>query len=247
MRIALFADVHSNFEALTACLAHAKRRGAERHVFLGDHVGYGADPERVLETIMAFVARGAIAVLGNHDAAVGGERGRQMNADAQTVIEWTRGRLDRAQREFLSNLPLVVEEDGRLYAHANAWAPGGWEYLSGTSEADRSLRATRCCQTFCGHIHHPMLYHRADGGETMAFLPVPGVPIPLTPTRRWLSLPGSVGQPRDGNPAACYSLLEESRELLTSFRVPYDAAAAARKVRQAGLPESLGLRLEKGI
>ncbi|MEP6802283.1 MAG: metallophosphoesterase family protein [Acidobacteriota bacterium] len=247
MRIALFADVHANFEALTACLAHAERRGAERHVFLGDHVGYGADPERVLDTMMALVDRGAIAVLGNHDAAVGGELGRQMNADAQTVIEWTRARLGHAQREFLTRLPLVVEEDGRLYAHANAWAPGGWEYVSGTSEADRSLRATGCRQTFFGHVHQPMLYHRTDAGGTLDFQPVPGVPIPLAATRRWLSLPGSVGQPRDGNPAACYALLDDARGLLTYHRVPYDAEETARKVREAGLPEALALRLEMGI
>ncbi len=247
MRIALFADVHSNFEALTACLTHAESRGAERHVFLSDHVGYGADPERVLDTMMALVDRGAIAVLGNHDAAVGGELGRQMNADAQTVIEWTRERLDRAQREFLTRLPLVVEEDGRLYAHANAWAPGEWEYLSGTSEADRSLRATGCRQTFCGHVHQPMLYHRTEARGTRDFAPVPGVPIPLGATRRWLSLPGSVGQPRDGNPAACYALLDDARGLLTYHRVPYDAEETARKVRAAGLPEALALRLEMGI
>jgi Calcineurin-like phosphoesterase superfamily domain len=192
MRIVFFADIHANFEALTACVAHAKRAGAERQVFLGDHVGYGADPDRVVDAIMGLVDRGAIAVLGNHDAAVGGELRRPMNADAWTVIEWTRERLDRAQREFLASLPLVVEEDGRLYAHANAWAPGGWEYVSGTSEADRSLRATQCRQSFFGHVHQPMLYHRTDAGGTLAFQPVPGVPVPLSPVRHWLSLPGSV-------------------------------------------------------
>lgn len=216
-------------------------------MFLGDHVGYGADPERVLETIMALVDRGAIAVLGNHDAAAGGELGGQMNADARTVIEWTRERLDRAQREFLAGLPLVVEEDGRLYAHANAWAPGEWEYVFGTGAAIRSLRATRCRQSFFGHVHEPMLYHGTDRGRTFAFQPVPGVAIPLTPTRRWLSLPGSVGQPRDGNPASCYALLDDVRGLLTCYRVPYDTEGAARRVREAGLPDSLALRLEMGV
>jgi diadenosine tetraphosphatase ApaH/serine/threonine PP2A family protein phosphatase len=247
MRIAFFADVHANFEALTACLAHAERSGAGRFVFLGDHVGYGADPERVLESIMALVNRGAIAVLGNHDAAAEGEVSRQMNTDARTAIEWTRRRLDSTHREFLAGLPLVVEENGRLYAHANGWAPGDWEYVGGTAEADRSLRATSCGQSFFGHVHQPMLYHRSHAAGTVAFEPVPGVGVPLSPTRRWLCLSGSVGQPRDGNPAACYALLDDSRALLTFHRVPYDAESAARKIRAAGLPESLSVRLEKGI
>ena len=247
MRIALFADVHANLEALTACLGHAERSGAGRFVFLGDHVGYGADPERVLEKIMALVERGAIAVLGNHDAAARGEDSRQMNADARAAIEWTQNRLDAAHLEFLAGLPLVVEEDGRLYAHANGWEPGGWEYVSGTVEADRSLRSTPCGQSFFGHVHKPMLYHRSPAGAAMAFEPVPGVGVPLGPTRRWLCLPGSVGQPRDGNPAACYATLDDSPALLTFHRVPYDTDAAARKIRAAGLPAFLSVRIEMGI
>lgn len=124
---------------------------------------------------------------------------------------------------------------------------GEWEYVSGIREADRSLRATRCRVAFLGHVHLPMLYHRTEAGGTLAFEPVPGVPVPLIPTRRWLSLPDSVGQPRDGNPAACYAILDESRGLLTYHRVPYDADEAARKVREAGLPGRVVLRLEVGI
>ncbi|MDQ2869696.1 MAG: metallophosphatase family protein [Acidobacteriota bacterium] len=247
MRIALFADVHANLQALEACLAHAAGAGADRHVFLGDHVGYGGDPEAVVETLKDLVGRGAIAVLGNHDAAVAGELRQQMTGDAKTAIEWTRGRLDGGQREFLSSLPLSVEEEGRFYAHANGWAPADWEYVLGTREAERSLRATRSRLSAFGHIHRPMLYHRAETGLTQAFEPIPGAPVPLSATRRWLLLPGSAGQPRDGNPAACYAVLDETRKVVTFHRVPYDAESAARRIRDVGLPESLALRLEMGL
>src|SRR6266542_2948627 len=100
MRIALLSDIHSNREALEACLAHAVRHQAERYVFLGDYVGYGADPRWVLDTVADYVARGAVAVLGNHDSAVldGTEN---MNETATTAIDWTRGQLGAAHRDFI--------------------------------------------------------------------------------------------------------------------------------------------------
>ncbi len=168
-----------------------------------------------------------------------------MQDDARGVVEWTRRELGAAQIEFLKGLPLTEERDGRLYAHANAWAPSGWEYVTGPVEAARSIRATPCRITFCGHVHEPILYHMTAAGRVLAFQPVPGTGIPLGPSRRWLAIPGSAGQPRDGNPAACYALLDDARDVLTYFRVPYDHETAARKVRAAGLPESLGLRLRR--
>lgn len=246
MLIAFLADIHANAEALAACLTHAEGRGADRYVFLGDLVGYGADPGPVLDVVRGLVGRGALAVLGNHDLAVIMRAGRLMNADARAVIDWTRERLSPAQVDFLRALPLVVEDGGRLYVHANAWAPAGWEYIEGTDDAAKSLRATRCAQTFCGHVHQPTLYYMSPKGRVSGFEPVPGTGVPLGFRRRWLAIPGSVGQPRDGNPAAAYALLDDARSVLTWFRIPYDFEAAARKVRQAGLPERLGDRLEVG-
>ena len=99
---------------------------------------------------------------------------------------------------------------------------------------------------FCGHVHEPVLYTVGAAARPVAFRPVPGVAIPVPPHRRWLAVVGSAGQPRDGNTAACYAMLDTDRPALTFHRVPYDWRAAAAKVRAAGLPESLARRLERG-
>src|SRR5262249_52553189 len=232
---------------LGACLVHARERDAQRFVFLGDHVGYGADPGPVLETIMGLVERGAKAVLGNHDAAIFEPPRREMQPEAVRAIEWTRRRLNREQIEFLTRLPLQIEDGPRLYVHANAWAPRGGEDIHGPREAERSLRATDYSQTFCGHVHEPALYHRTSAGRITSFRPVSGARIPLGARRRWLVLPGSVGQPRDGIPAASYALLEPRSNVLSFHRVAYDFEAAARKVRAAGRPPPLSPRLPVGV
>jgi len=247
MLIAFLSDVHANHEALSACLEHARSLNADHFVFLGDHVGYGPDPARVLETIEASVGRGAVAILGNHDLSVTLKPREQMHDQARAAIEWTRSRLAAPQLEFLARLPLTAVEDGRLYVHANAWAPGEWEYITGVFDAARSMRATERRWTFCGHVHTPALYHMTEDGRTSAFAPVPGVGIPLGPRRRWLAIVGSVGQPRDGNPAASYASFDPATAMLTFFRVPYDYATAARKIREAGLPPELAVRLQTGL
>lgn len=243
MKLALIADLHGNREAAAAVLAHAAAQGVERHAFLGDYVGYGADPAWVVDQVRAHVAAGAVAVLGNHDLAVAQGALPSMVADARAIVAWTRDRLDAAQLAFLAALPLTHLEADTLYVHANAWAPAGWAYLEGRSEAVRSLQSTDRRFTFCGHIHVPMLYHLAGTGKAGDFKPVPGVAIPLSAHRRWLAIPGSAGQPRDGDPAACYAIFDTEEHALTFYRVPYDHAAAAAKVRAAGLPERVAERL----
>ena len=244
MTIALLTDLHANREAVEACLAHAERHGADRHVFLGDFVGYGADPEWVVRTVAEHVRKGAVALMGNHDQAALGMLREKLNPDARHVIDWTRGNLSEASLSFLSALPLTHEEGPWLFVHANAWAPQGFEYITGAVEAGRSMRATRSRVTFCGHMHEPVLYHMGINQRVETFEPVPGSPVPLSASRRWLAVPGSAGQPRDGNPAACYATLDELNNLLTFWRVPYDHAEAARKIRAAGLPEGLARLLE---
>jgi len=246
MRIAFLSDVHANTDALAACLEHAEQQGVDRHVFLGDLVGYGPEPGAVIDTVAAMVERGAIAVAGNHDLAVTRESRRQMNPEAEKVVAWTRSQLDERQRAFLAGLPLKVEEEDRLYVHANAWAPEQWEYITQTFDAGRSMRVTSRRLTFCGHTHEPALYHMAADQRVAGFRPVPGTGIPLSQPRRWLAIPGSAGQPRDGNPAACYAVFEDSRSVVTFFRVPYDFEAVASKIRRAGLPEFFGARLIVG-
>lgn len=245
MRIAFFTDIHANREALTACLDHAGRNRIDRHVFLGDYVGYGADPVFAVETVMAHVERGAIAILGNHDAAVlAPDRG--MNKAAFAAMEWTRGRLDANHVAFIRGLPLASQDDDRLYVHANAYAPGAWHYVTDRHAASESLAATPAWAIFCGHTHVPALFHMSMTGRTASFRPDDGVGIPLTAGRRWLAVIGSVGQPRDHNPAACYAILDRSLNVLTYFRVPYDVETAACKIRDAGLPIALSRRLIAG-
>jgi len=243
MKLALVADVHANREALAAVLAHAAAQGVDRHAFLGDYVGYGADPGWVVDRVREHVDAGAIAVQGNHDAAVAQGPQPSMVADARAVVAWTRARLDARQLAFLAALPLTRIEDDALFVHANAFAPAGWTYLQTRGEAVHSLQATDRRFTFCGHVHVPMLFHLAGSGKAGEFKPSPGTPIPLSPHRRWLAIPGSVGQPRDGDPAACYAVFDDAEHVLTFHRVPYDHAAAAAKVRAAGLPERVAERL----
>ena len=143
MRLAIFADIHANRQAFSACLEAARARGAERIVCLGDFVGYGADPEWAVDTAMGLVEHGAIAVRGNHDHAIS-TPSENMNAVAQAAIEWTRGRLSRPQRRFLAELPLTRQEDDRLYVHSEASHPARWRYVRRYAGRRAQHRGDRC-------------------------------------------------------------------------------------------------------
>jgi diadenosine tetraphosphatase ApaH/serine/threonine PP2A family protein phosphatase len=247
MKLALLADVHANLEGLRACLEHAASQGAERHAFLGDLVGYGADPGAVVDVVRSHVEHGALAVRGNHDdAALVGESA-SMHPAAERAIAWTRTRLSDAQRAFLAALPLVAREDSLLLVHASAERPSEWIYVTDPARAAAALAAAApATWVFCGHVHEPVLYTQGATARPVPFHPVPGVAIPVPAHRRWLAVVGSAGQPRDGNTAACYAMLDTNRPTLTFHRVPYDWRTAAAKLRAAALPESLARRLERG-
>jgi len=243
--LALFADIHANRQAFEACLKAARERGAERIVLLGDLVGYGADPEWVMDTAMALVADGAAAVRGNHDEAVNSSA-ETMNNEAQIAMEWTRGRLDVAQRRFLAELPMSIADGDRLYVHSEASHPTGWNYVRSTADAAKSLIATPCHVTFCGHIHRPALYSMSSTAKMTSFVPKTDMPVQLLRGRRWLAVLGSVGQPRDGDPSACFVLFDTETCEITYCRAPYDVAAAAGRIRDNGLPHWLADRLSQG-
>jgi diadenosine tetraphosphatase ApaH/serine/threonine PP2A family protein phosphatase len=188
------------------------------------------------------VEQGALAVRGNHDNAIGNSA-ESMNAEAQAAIEWTRGRLSASERKFLSELPLTHEEDDRLYVHSEASHPAGWRYVRSVAEAGRSLIATDARVTFCGHLHRPALYSMSATGKMTQFTPVSGVGVQLLSGRRWLAVLGSVGQPRDGDPAASFAMFDTASRELTYCRVPYDVEAAAARIRDNGLPSWLAERL----
>jgi diadenosine tetraphosphatase ApaH/serine/threonine PP2A family protein phosphatase len=243
--IALFADIHANRQAFAACLQQARSSGVERIVLLGDYVGYGADPEWTVRTVMDLVSRGAVAVRGNHDSAVG-DHSEGLNIEAQIAMEWTRHQLGADERKFLEHLPLTRKDGDRLYVHSEASNPIAWKYVMGAADAARSIVATDAHLTFCGHVHRPALYTMSSAGRMSAFTPTSGEPIQLLSGRRWLAVVGSVGQPRDGNPSACYAQLDTDRNELTFCRAAYDVEAAAERIRGQGLPAWLADRLSAG-
>ncbi len=246
MKLALISDLHANRQALTAVLEHAAARGVQQHALLGDYLGYGGDPAWVLDRVMELVEEGAVAVMGNHDSAVARGALPGMREEAREVAEWTRSQLQPYQLAFVKQLPMTVERGEMLFVHANAYDPASYEYIQGRLEAIRSMHATKARYTFCGHMHEPMLFHLSGTGKAGEFTPQAGVEIPLLTNRQWLAIPGSCGQPRDGNPAACYAIFDSEQSVLSFQRVPYDADAAAASVRAAGLPARLADRLLVG-
>lgn len=243
-RIGLFADIHSNVEALDACLQRAFELGVTRMVFLGDLVGYNADPAAVVDRVSDFVSSGqAIAVMGNHDQAMFTDHSRLMNPVAWTANEWTRNQLNQSQIDFLRQLPLMVKDDDVCYVHASAYEPESWRYVNNDVSAWQCAEYSGETYTFVGHEHDPMLFYQTEIGKLRRFKPHPGKEVPMLSHRRWVAVVGSVGQPRDGKPEACFAIFDP-REQHTSFqRVPYDCYSAAEKVRRAGLPEILADRL----
>jgi diadenosine tetraphosphatase ApaH/serine/threonine PP2A family protein phosphatase len=246
VRLAFFSDIHANREALDACLAHARAQRVDRHAYLGDLVGYGADTTAIVTRVVDDTAHGAFAVRGNHDDALERPAG-YFNHEAQAALEWARRTLSPAHRQFLAGLPLILREGPICLVHASADRPERWEYIDGTRAAERCVAVAATSFTFCGHVHVQRLYFETRPGKMSEFDPRPGTPIPVTATRKWLAIVGSVGQPRDGRTAAQYAVFDTTRNEITFHRVPYDARAAAARIREAGLPEALAYRVEAGI
>jgi diadenosine tetraphosphatase ApaH/serine/threonine PP2A family protein phosphatase len=249
MKLALLSDLHANARALAACLAHARASGANQFAFLGDLVGYGAEPVAVLEQVMALAAAGALVVRGNHDAAAAHAPAQVVTVEDQSS-QWTHAQLAERHRTWLAGLPLAVTVGDALLVHASAHEPERWEYVARTQLAQRCLDAAQsqwgARQVFCGHVHEQQLYYRGGDGRIAAFAPVAGVAVPLTAHRHWLAVVGSVGQPRDGDTRAMYALLDVTQGRLAFHRVPYDHAGAAAAIRAAGLPDAFAQRLERG-
>ena len=249
VKLALLSDLHANRRALDACLAHARAAGATRFAFLGDLVGYGAEPVDVVSTVMALAGQGAVVLQGNHDRAAL-QAPRQQATAEEVSAAWTHARLAAAHRAYLAQLPLTATLDDLLLVHASADDPASWPYVDRPAMAQRCLdAAARDAQrrrVVCGHVHEQQLYYHGRDARLHAFAPCPGVDVPLARHRSWLALPGSVGQPRDGDPRAMYALLDVAQSRLAFHRIPYDHAGAAAALRAAGLPEAFAQRLERG-
>jgi diadenosine tetraphosphatase ApaH/serine/threonine PP2A family protein phosphatase len=245
MRIAVLTDIHANREAFEAVLADVAAHGVDRVALLGDIVGYGADPGWCCDRAEALVADGALCVRGNHDNAASGAA-EAMSSLAKQALDWTAGQLSAAQKAFLAGLPYTVEAEGVLFVHASANQPEEWSYVTSDTRAAPSFRASAARVILCGHVHVPLLASCDIGGVVREQAFRTGLPIPLLPSRHWLAVVGSVGQPRDGVAQAGWALVDTVTQELTFRRTAYDVARAAAKVRAAGLPEDLALRLMVG-
>lgn len=250
MKLALLSDIHGNLQALNACLAHARAQQVQRFAFLGDLVGYGADPGAVVDRVMLMTEEGAIVLKGNHD-----EMALAPPVEVKTVGEstalWTHQALSHAQRGWLASLPLAHHSDNILLVHATANEPERWRYVYDERAAAASLDAASTqypgiCYVFGGHVHEQSLYYRGLGASLMKFVPQPGVAVPVPKRRQWLGTIGSVGQPRDGIPKAMYAIFDSDQARLTFHRVAYDHQGAAAAIRRAGLPDFFAERLERG-
>lgn len=245
MRFAVLTDIHANREAFEAVLADVAGHGVDRLALLGDIVGYGADPEWCCDRAAALMAEGAICIRGNHDNAASGAA-EAMSPLARRALDWTSGRLSAGQKTFLAGLPYAAEAEGVLFVHASANQPEAWSYVTSDTRAAPSFRASKAKLILCGHVHVPLLASCDIGGVVREQAFKPGLPIPLLPSRRWLAVVGSVGQPRDGVAQAAWALVDTGKQELTFRRTAYDVPGAAKKVRAAGLPEELAMRLLVG-
>jgi len=240
MRIAVLSDIHSNLVALDAVLADIGSVDAIWH--LGDVVGYGPDPNGVVERLRGL---GAVGVRGNHDAAaLGGSEIDWFNPDARAAIEWTRTAITAETRAWLTALPERLVQGQYTLVHGSPREPL-WEYITSSPVARANISMLSTPIGLHGHTHLPIVWVEDDGRiDTIA--PGHGSTFALE-ARRALLNPGSVGQPRDGVPHAGYLVIDGDAGLVSWRRVPYDIPAVQAAMRKVGLPGRLVERLSHGI
>jgi diadenosine tetraphosphatase ApaH/serine/threonine PP2A family protein phosphatase len=240
VRYAILSDIHGNLDALQAVLADAAPR-ADAVICLGDIVGYGPEPEPCLE-LMA--ERAVALVAGNHEHGVAGLLELDwFNPYARAAVEWTQARLDDDHRRYLRELPLTAGLDEATLVHASPREPEEWEYLVSAEDGFAAFAgfSTRLC--FVGHSHRPAVWSLGSWGPE--FLPG-GYDVAIDAGRRYIVNVGSVGQPRDRDARAAYTIWDADSRRITGRRVNYDVAAVRRKIVQSGLPAFLADRLAVG-
>ena len=244
MRYLILSDLHSNLEATQAAMAHALELGYDRALVLGDIVGYGADPNPVIDRLRALP--GLVAIRGNHDkVAAGLEEGEEFNEAARQAALWTRRVLTPANLAFLQALPRGPLEfaPGHYLCHGTPLDEDG--YLLEEDEAQRCFERLDFEVCFFGHSHYPGAFV-LDGPRALRRTGGGGAVLGLEPGRRYLVNPGSVGQPRDRDSRCGFGIYDEARREVTFHRDAYPAALAREKILAAGLPRWLGDRLLVG-
>ena len=240
--LAVFSDIHSNLEAFEAVRADMKALNIQGFICLGDVVGYGANPLACVEMLRAM---NCPVLLGNHDAAATNDAVLgEMNHAARTGIRFARLQLSDELLDWLGNLPLVIKKDDCQFDHGTLDAPAEWYYAISPEDIALHFAAQTSPICFCGHTHDPMFWHWNGEGKLSIRCGVGRIPIP--PGGKTLINVGSVGQPRDGNPDACYAVLGPNAQWVEFRRVAYDVSKAKRKILKAGLPHFSADRLAAG-
>jgi diadenosine tetraphosphatase ApaH/serine/threonine PP2A family protein phosphatase len=236
----LIADVHANLTALEAVFAALP--AVDEIWALGDHVGYGPDPSEVLALLRE---RRAFLVAGNHDRAVGAGEGTEAfpNRLAAMVAAKHREWLSAEERDHLAALPLVAERGGATLFHGSLAQPLT-EYVFDSAAAQRTLRSARTALCCNGHTHIAAVFELAVRGGSVIR---PDAEVTYSLGDRTLVNPGSVGQPRDGDPRAAWALLEPTARRVTFHRTAYDVAKTQSRMREKRLPQRLIDRLASGI
>jgi diadenosine tetraphosphatase ApaH/serine/threonine PP2A family protein phosphatase len=241
MKWAILSDVHGNLEALQAVLGDLRREGAEKIAFVGDAVGYGANPA---ECLLLLREEAEFLVAGNHDwGAVGLTDVSYFNTAAKAAVLWAGEELAEEGRTFLRRLPLIHQAGGVTFVHATPNEPGEWNYIFTYPEAEQAFGALTGELAFIGHSHHPVILAKGGKGSVNTLKREPAI---LEMGIRYIINVGSVGQPRDGNPQAAYGLYDEDERKFLLKRVPYDIPTAQQKIIRAGLPPALARRLAEG-
>lgn len=245
MRAAVLSDIHSNRQALEAVLAEVDEAGIDQVWCLGDLVGYGADPDACTALVSE---RASVCLVGNHDLAVLGALDISTFSEAAAAaVEWTRDNVSEKTLDFLRSLEPTASQNGVGLAHASPRDPV-WEYVLSTDQADAGLDAQEERVGLIGHSHIALFFVRAAAearGHTQGAQATDGAELEIG-DGEWLLNPGSVGQPRDGDPHAAWLELDTEAWLARYHRVTYDVEGAATAIREAGLPDVLAERLEVG-
>jgi diadenosine tetraphosphatase ApaH/serine/threonine PP2A family protein phosphatase len=245
VRYLIISDIHANMDAFEAVLAHATDRW-DRVLVLGDLVGYGAEPQAVIDRVRALEPDAVIR--GNHDkAACGIDDGSQFNTTARVAAMWTGEQLTPDGRAYLRALPMgPVEIDAQTeICHGTPFDED--HYIFDGSDAVMAFDAAERPLCLYGHTHLPAIFRKIDDHYEGA--PPDGdreVVLPLQRGARYLVNVGSVGQPRDGDPRAGYGVLDAEARELRLYRVSYPVEDTQRKIIAAGLPMSLANRLAIG-
>lgn len=239
MRTAIFGDIHANLEALQAVMADAKLQGVTDYVCLGDVVGYNADPIACLNIIRDMKCP---TVKGNHDADASENHSLEnMNPIAAFALQWTREQLDDDQRLWLKQLRMVRQVADYTIVHSTLDQPVNWNYVTNRFDAmsNFAYQFTQLC--FHGHTHVPKVYVKTDKVRE-----VTPDSVKIEPNAKYFINAGSVGQPRDGDPRACYAIYDSENKMIIFRRIDYDMATTQKKILDAGLPEMLAERLAEG-